>query len=111
MRYFQIFIFIFSLFIWTGTYADSNTHRVQSAVDLGGIVKLDQVLEQARHQFPGRVLKVELEDEDDAPSGSIYEVKILKSDGSVVEVEYDAKTLKLLEVEGGDWKNLPIPSR
>jgi uncharacterized membrane protein YkoI len=57
------------------------------------------------------LLKVELEDEDDAPSGFIYEIKILKSDGSVIEVEYDAKTLKILEVEGDDWENPSIPSR
>jgi uncharacterized membrane protein YkoI len=107
MRATQIFIAICILFVWTGVFADTDTKKLP----LNGIVGLESVLEHSRQQFPGRIIKVELEDEDDAPSGFIYEVKILKSDGSVIEVEYDAKTLKVLEVEGDDWKNSKHPEK
>ena len=69
------------------------------------VSELGKVLQQTRVQFPGRILKVELDDEDDAPSGLIYEVKVLQDNGAVIEVVYDAKTLKVLEVEGDDWKS------
>lgn len=106
----QIFIVILILFVWTGVIAGANTQKTNLKVD-SSIVGLERVLEQARQQFPGRIIKVELEDEDDTHSGSTYEVKILKHDGSVIEVEYDAKTLKVLEVEGDDWQNRQLPSK
>lgn len=110
MRLFQIFTVIFSLFAWSCVFADSDHQIEQSVMDSKNIVSLDLVLAKARNQFTGRVLKVELEDEDDAPSGFVYELKILKSDGSVVEVEYDAQSLKVLKVEGDDWQDRQIPS-
>ena len=111
MRLFKAVTIVLILSAWICTYADADSRGTQLMVDSNDIVKLDRVLQQVRHQFPGRVLKVELEDEDDAPSGFIYEVKILKHDGSVIEVEYDAKTLKVLEVEGDDWQNRQLPSK
>ncbi|CCQ75059.1 PepSY domain-containing protein [Magnetospira sp. QH-2] len=69
-----------------------------------GLVPMDRMLERVAKDYPGRVLKVELEDEDDGPSGWVYEVKILREDGRVVEVELDAKSLDVIEVEEGhDW--------
>ena len=111
MRLFQLFSILFILLVWTGVFADSDSNRVQSALNSNSIVGLEKVLEQAREQFPGRILKVELEEDDDASTGFVYELKILKRDGSVIEVEYDARTLKVLEVEGDDWKNSSSPSR
>lgn len=111
MRRFQAFTIMLVLFVWTGATADPDPKTVRMAVDSGSIVGLDRVLEQASTQFPGRILGVELEDEGDAPSGWIYEVKILKDDNSVIEVEYDAGTLKVLEIEGDDWRERRRRSR
>ncbi|MCW9001603.1 MAG: PepSY domain-containing protein [Rhodospirillales bacterium] len=72
----------------------------------GDIVPMEVVLRKASAEHPGHVLKTELEKERDAPSGWVYEVKILRDDGVVVEVEYDAKSLSVIKVErGGDDDN------
>ena len=62
---------------------------------------LDAALAAVQRAHPGRVLKVELESEDDIPAGWVYEVKVLTSTGHVLEVELDAMSLELLSVEGG----------
>lgn len=65
------------------------------------VASLDAALAEVRRAYPGRVLKVELESEDDAVARWVYEVKVLTSDGHVLEVELDAVSLQLLGVEGG----------
>ncbi|GAB6052685.1 hypothetical protein JCM17960_15050 [Magnetospira thiophila] len=67
-------------------------------------VPMSLLLEKVAKEIPGRVLKVELEEDHDSPSGQKYEVKILREDGRVVEMELDAVSLDVLEVEEGhDW--------
>ena len=62
------------------------------------------LIRRALTDFPGRILKIEFERKHDMPSVGVYEVKILQDNGVVVEVEYDAITLKMLDVEkGDDW--------
>jgi uncharacterized membrane protein YkoI len=62
---------------------------------------LDDALAAVQRTHPGRVLKVELERDDDGPPGWVYEVKVLTGAGYVIEVKLDARTLELLGVEGG----------
>lgn len=61
------------------------------------IVPLPELLVHVREQFQGRLLEVELDDEDD---GWVYEIKLLSTQGNVLELEYDAGTMELLEVRG-----------
>jgi uncharacterized membrane protein YkoI len=53
-----------------------------------------------RRDFPGRILSIELEEEEDAPSGWAYEVKVLAASGRVLEIELDSVSLERLAVEG-----------
>lgn len=69
--------------------------RVRDAVARGEMVPLETILADAQARHPGRVLEVELEDGE-------YEVEILGADGVVRELEYDARTGELLEVEVED---------
>ena len=62
---------------------------------------LDDALVVVRRIYPGRVLKVELESEDDGPAAWVYDMKVLTRTGRVLEVKLDAVSLKVLEVEGG----------
>ena len=66
--------------------------RVRAAVAAGDMVPLEGVLADAKRRQPGVVLEVELE-------GVEYEVEILGDDGVITELEYDARTGALLEVE------------
>lgn len=61
------------------------------------IVPLPELLVHVREEFQGRLLEVELDDEDD---GWVYEIKLLSAQGNVLELEYDAGTMELLEVRG-----------
>lgn len=74
----------------------------------GAVKPLSEVLELARRVAPGKVIDVELESDvgiDDAGREPrwVYEVEILTEQNHVVEVEIDARTGELLEVDGAPW--------
>jgi hypothetical protein len=69
---------------------------VRESVRQGHYVPLEQVLEDALRRYPGKLVEVELEDDDE------YEIEILGVDGIVMELEYDAITGKLLKIEVED---------
>lgn len=71
--------------------------RARDARGAGSYVSLQSILDDAERREPGRVIDVELDEDDDE-----YEIEILRRDGVVVELEYDARTGELLdrEIEG-----------
>lgn len=74
----------------------------------GDVKKLSEILALARRIVPGKVIDVELEydvgiEDDDAVGHWEYEIEILTEDNRVVEMEFDARTGKLLEIEGAPW--------
>ena len=66
-------------------------------VAAGEFIALEDIIRSARIRFPGRVVEVELDDDDDE-----YEIEILMDDGTKVELEYDARTGELLDVDMDD---------
>ena len=68
-----------------------DQERALSAREAGRALPLARILERARRDVPGRVLGVELEDEG---GRVIYEVKVLRPDGRVRMLAYDAATGK-----------------
>lgn len=70
--------------------------RAREAARRGEFVSLQAILADAERRQPGRVLDVELDDDDE------YEVEILRADGVVVELDYDARTGTFLELEVED---------
>lgn len=72
--------------------ASDDSRRARDGVRSGEFVPLERVLAQAERDHPGHVLEVELDDGE-------YEIEILRRDGRVVELTYDARTGRLLEVE------------
>lgn len=93
----------------TGSEPDTQAAPVQAIERGPGAVRpLSEVLEVARRVSAGKVIDVELEsdvDMDDAGREPrwVYEVEILNEQNHVVEVEIDAQTGKLLEVDGAPW--------
>ena len=61
----------------------------------GEILPLERILASALALHPGEVIEVELD-------GDEYEIEILRPDGVVVELEYDARTGELREEEVED---------
>ena len=81
--------------------ADEDEQGFGQALEAGDVMPLDRLLTRIRHDVGGRVLKVELERETDHETpGWIYEAKVLTPEGHVLKLEYDAKTLALIEVKG-----------
>lgn len=81
--------------------ADNGEQGAQEALETGEIVPLQRILAKLREDFDGHVLKVDLEHEDDTAEREwVYEVKILTPEGNVLKLEYDAKSMELLELKG-----------
>ncbi len=85
------------------TMALADADLIRKAERAGYVTPLSELLETMKEQFPGRVLKVDLtpeNEEGDLPSSWIYVLKVLQSDGLVLKILFDAKTLEPLEVNG-----------
>ncbi len=73
--------------------------EARQLLDSGKILPLEEILEKVRQKFPGKVLEVELEKEDQQ---IVYEIEILGSNGIVNEIYVDARTGELLLAEEYD---------
>jgi uncharacterized membrane protein YkoI len=75
----------------------------REALRRGEILPLTKILPIVQKRVPGEVIKVSLDDDPDhehTRRGIIkYEVKVLTAAGEVIEVELDARTGRILEVE------------
>ncbi len=76
---------------------DRGADHARDNVRSGDYVRLERLLADAETRFPGRVIEVELDQDDDE-----YEIEILMRDGRVVELKYDARSGRLLKVEIDD---------
>ncbi|MCG6118215.1 MAG: hypothetical protein MEQ07_08505 [Aquimonas sp.] len=74
--------------------AVEDTRSLREAVQLGRLAPLERILEDALRRVPGRVVKVELDAEDDE-----YEIEILDALGRVWELEYRASSGELKSKE------------
>ena len=75
-------------------------HEVaRRAVGRGDVMPLEQILALIEARYPGRILEVELEDEDGL---WLYEIEILTPTGRVLEIELDPRTGAILSLEEDD---------
>ena len=72
---------------------DDDVERLKQ---LGPVVPLEQVIDQARTRQPGRLLEAEV---DDYHGKVVYEIEILDAQGRVWELRFDVKTGALIERE------------
>ena len=80
-------------------YAESEHDRARAAVRAGQILPLTAILNQIRAQVPGRVLGVELLG-DGRRTPYVYNVKMLTARGDVVQLQVDARTASVLQMQG-----------
>lgn len=79
---------------------DDEEEAAEAALARGEARPVRELLERVGSRFSGSVLKIELEHEDEGGVPWVYEVKLLTPSGDVLELEYDADTLELIELEG-----------
>ena len=92
------FVFALALTLPAWPVAAGDDHAQQTArraVQQGHYVPLEGVVRDALRRHAGTLLEVELDD-------GVYEVEILRGDGAVVELDYDARNGKLLKTEVDD---------
>ncbi|WP_222105435.1 PepSY domain-containing protein [Denitromonas ohlonensis] len=77
--------------------ADSDHDRARRARDAGQVMPLPAILERVAQDYPGRVVEVELEDEDDR---WIYEIKLVQPGGRLLKLEVDATDARILKARG-----------
>lgn len=88
-----------SLFVSHPVKADSDAERARLLQQQGKILPLEQVITAAMAVKPGQILETELDEED---GRFVYELEILDEAGQVWELELDASTAELIELENED---------
>ena len=81
--------------------ASDDHERALKAVRAGEVLPLTEILKRVAVDYPGDIVEVELEDEH---GRLIYEVELVSTSGRMIELEIDAKTGEVLEVEGAERK-------
>jgi uncharacterized membrane protein YkoI len=70
--------------------------RLRAAVARGEVLSLSVLQERLSKAFPGQIVGVEVENKK---GRFIYEFKVLQPNGRLLEIEMDAATAEVLEVE------------
>ncbi|MGF1753966.1 hypothetical protein L4C33_10255 [Vibrio makurazakiensis] len=81
---------------------EEDQDEVYDAVQSGLIRPFSELYDAIESQLHGRVIKVELEEDDDE---WIYELKLVH-DNNVIKVEYNATTLEMIEIKGRNLQNV-----
>jgi len=93
---FAVFLFLVPL----SGYADNDQDMARRALAEGRVKPLQDILTILDKKIPGhRIIKVKFEHDD---GQYIYELKIIDTAGIVHEVEIDARTGRILEIEVDD---------
>lgn len=79
--------------------AKPDFEQAREAVERGRILPLAEVLARLHETQPGRVIEVDLDDEDGM---MIYEAELATPDGRLIEVEIDAASGRILALDEED---------
>ena len=78
---------------------DSDHDLARRLLKQGRILPLAEIVDKVRSEVPGEMLEVEFETDNGA---YIYELKILRPDGRVQEIEVEAASGKIIKIEDDD---------
>ena len=91
----RVTAFILLCLLVQSGYADDHD-EAQRLLQQGKVQPLEKLLDNVLTKVPGKVLEVELEEED---GHYIYELEVLRPDNSVVEVKVNAASGELISTE------------
>jgi uncharacterized membrane protein YkoI len=100
LRYSGIIALVLAIFALQAVARDLDQDEALKLREEGVILPLERLLNSALGLYPGaRLLEAELEEEDDV---YIYEVELITADGTVRELELDARDGRILKDEEDD---------
>ena len=81
----------------------ANDHeKAIKAVNEGEILTLDQILQKINRNFEGRVVSINLKDNEKGLFGLVYDIMIIDVNNKVKQIRVDAGTSTVLSVISGD---------
>ena len=96
------FLLLVGLLVASGAVRgdDDDDHELaRRAVEQGLVAPLAEIAAEVSKDIPGEIIEVELDREDGI---YVYEFKILTEQGRLMEVEVDANTAEILDMEDED---------
>ena len=84
-----------------GSEDSKNRYHIK-AVNEGEILSLNQILESVNRNFNGRVISVNLKDNERGLFGWVYDIMIIDSNNNVKNLRVDAGTATILSVHSGE---------
>lgn len=87
--------------VMSAVCADDDSDRARRLVQEGEILSLEEILPRVRAVRDGTLIEIEL-DYDADHDAYVYEMELVDTDGRLWEVELDAATGELLELEPED---------
>lgn len=82
---------------------EEDQDEVIQAVQQGLIQPYSALQQVVTRQLHGRIIKVELEEDDGV---WVYELKLIDPENNIIKVEYDAKSLTMIEIKGRHLENI-----
>ena len=80
-----------------------NDHeKAIKAVNEGEILTLDQILQKINRNFDGRVVSINLKDNEKGLFGWVYDIMMIDVNNKVKQIRVDAGTSTVLSVISGD---------
>ncbi len=92
-------IVIFLLNYFDIAALENDHEKAIEAVKSGEILPLDQILLSIKGNYEGRVLAINLKDNEQGLYGWVYDIRMINSENRVINLRVDAGTSTVLMVE------------
>lgn len=80
---------------------ESDHEKAIKAVNEGEILPLDQILKKIETEYTGRIISINLKDNEKGLFGWVYDIMIIGVDNNVKQLRVDAGTSTILSVKSG----------
>tara|TARA_Y100000991_G_C21932804_1_gene331626 strand:- start:624 stop:959 length:336 start_codon:yes stop_codon:yes gene_type:complete len=80
---------------------ENDHEKAIRAVNEGEILPLDEILEKVQNKFSGRIISINLKDNEKGLFGWVYDIMIIDIENNVKQLRVDAGTSTILSVKSG----------
>ena len=80
---------------------ESDHEKAIRAVNEGEILPLDEILNKVQNNFNGRIISINLKDNEKGLFGWVYDIMIIDIENNVKQLRVDAGTSTILSVKSG----------